>query len=117
VELCGRRCRLAIPCSGNVRPVGLLRDAILGTGTKLVLLSTDNVFDGTGDMYVETDSRSPVNTYGRTKCAAEDTLAGRTIWWCGSRSCTAAAHGPTASWRGSPGRGIEAEYSTSAARR
>ncbi|MFJ3788364.1 SDR family oxidoreductase [Kitasatospora sp. NPDC090091] len=58
----------------NVRPVEVLLDAVRGSGAKLVLLSSDNVFDGTRDRYEEADPRSPVNVYGRTKVAAEDLL-------------------------------------------
>ncbi len=58
----------------NVRPVEVLLDAVRGSGTKLLLLSSDNVFDGTRRQYEEADPRSPVNVYGRTKTAAEDLL-------------------------------------------
>jgi dTDP-4-dehydrorhamnose reductase len=58
----------------NVRPVEVLLDAVRGSSTRLVLLSSDNVFDGTRDQYTEDDHRSPVNVYGRTKAAAEDLL-------------------------------------------
>ncbi|MFE6867220.1 SDR family oxidoreductase [Kitasatospora sp. NPDC057692] len=58
----------------NVRPVEVLLDALRGTAAKLVLLSSDNVFDGTRPRYTEADPPSPVNVYGRTKAAAEDLL-------------------------------------------
>ncbi|MGW6916357.1 SDR family oxidoreductase [Kitasatospora sp. NPDC054939] len=58
----------------NVRPVQVLLEAVRGTGAKLVLLSSDNVFDGTRARYTEDDVRAPVNVYGRTKAAAEDLL-------------------------------------------
>lgn len=58
----------------NVRPVEVLLDAVRGSAAKLVLLSSDNVFDGTRHQYTEEDPRSPVNVYGRTKAAAEDLL-------------------------------------------
>lgn len=58
----------------NVRPVEVLLDAVRGPGTKLLLLSSDNVFDGTRDRYTEEDPTSPVNAYGRTKVAAEELL-------------------------------------------
>jgi dTDP-4-dehydrorhamnose reductase len=60
----------------NAASVEALRDAVRGTGTRILLLSTDNVFDGTADTYTEDDARAPVNAYGRSKCAAEDALAG-----------------------------------------
>ncbi|MGW0562176.1 SDR family oxidoreductase [Streptomyces sp. NPDC003016] len=58
----------------NVRSVEVLLAAVRGTRTKILLLSSDNVFDGTRSVYVEPDPRSPLNTYGRTKRAAEDVL-------------------------------------------
>lgn len=61
----------------NAESVGLLRQAVGATGgAKVVLLSTDNVFDGARGVYVEGDARNPVNVYGRSKCAAEDALLG-----------------------------------------
>jgi dTDP-4-dehydrorhamnose reductase len=54
----------------NVRSVEVLLDALDGGG-KLVVLSSDNVFDGTRDSYTEEDPPSPINAYGRTKVAAE----------------------------------------------
>ncbi|WP_344334015.1 SDR family oxidoreductase [Kitasatospora putterlickiae] len=58
----------------NVRPVEVLLDAVRGSATRLLLLSSDNVFDGTRPRYTEDDARAPVNVYGRTKTAAEDLL-------------------------------------------
>ena len=41
-------------------------------GTKMVYISTDYVFPGTGDRFYEpTDPVGPVNTYGRSKLAGE----------------------------------------------
>lgn len=58
----------------NAASVAAVRDAVRGTATRIVLLSTDNVFDGTAEEYTEDDERNPVNVYGRTKAAAEDAL-------------------------------------------
>jgi dTDP-4-dehydrorhamnose reductase len=58
----------------NVRPVDVLLDAVRGSAAKVLFLSSDNVFDGTGAQYTEDDLRRPVNVYGRTKAAAEDLL-------------------------------------------
>jgi dTDP-4-dehydrorhamnose reductase len=60
----------------NVRSTQVIVDAIAGSATKLLFLSSDNVFAGTADSYTEDDERSPINAYGRSKAAAEDvTLA------------------------------------------
>jgi dTDP-4-dehydrorhamnose reductase len=58
----------------NVRSVEVLLNALEGGGSKLVVLSSDNVFDGTRDSYTEDDPPSPINTYGRTKVAAESRI-------------------------------------------
>lgn len=51
----------------------LLAEACRTTGAKLVQLSTDYVFDGgKGRPYLEQDLTHPIQTYGRTKRAAED---------------------------------------------
>jgi dTDP-4-dehydrorhamnose reductase len=60
----------------NVRSVEVLLDALRHTHTKIVYLSTDNVFDGHQGEYTERDGTSPLNVYGRTKVAAENLLAG-----------------------------------------
>jgi len=61
-------------------------------GSRLLHLSTDYVFDGTGDRpYLETDPVSPAGAYGRTKAkgerrllaAAPDSVIVRTAWLYG----------------------------------
>jgi dTDP-4-dehydrorhamnose reductase len=44
-------------------------------GLRLVHLSTDLVFDGSGGRYREHDATSPVNAYGRSKAEAERLVA------------------------------------------
>lgn len=58
----------------NVRSVEVLLSALRQTHTKIVYLSSDNVFDGAKGEYTERDETSPLNAYGRTKVAAEDLL-------------------------------------------
>lgn len=45
------------------------------SGARLVLLSTDTVFDGRRGMYREDDPPQPVNVYGGTKVRAEQAVA------------------------------------------
>jgi len=45
-------------------------------GTKMILLSTDTVFDGGKGNYTEDDSPHPVNFYAQTKADAERVVAG-----------------------------------------
>jgi len=56
----------------NVRAVANLAAALAGQPAVLVHVSTDYVFDGTkGSPYVESDTVSPVNVYGRSKVQGE----------------------------------------------
>ena len=61
-------------------------------GARLIYVSTDYVFDGTGTRpYLETDSTNPASAYGASKCAGEqralscceNTLVVRTAWLYG----------------------------------
>lgn len=56
----------------NARSTQVIVDALTDRPTKLVYLSSDNVFPGTADTYTEDDDRSPINAYGRSKAAGED---------------------------------------------
>ncbi len=60
----------------NVEPVATLMDA-LPEAARLVLISTDYVFDGEHPPYHEDDERRPVNYYGLSKKEAEDIAARR----------------------------------------
>lgn len=60
----------------NVRSVQVLIDALRDTPTRLLYLSSDNVFDGTRGEYDEDVPPSPLTVYGRTKVAAEGLLRG-----------------------------------------
>ena len=55
----------------NVEATDHLADLASGSGARLLLLSTDHVFDGRQGSYTETDPVSPLTVYGETKVAAE----------------------------------------------
>ena len=65
----------------QVRPlnVGAVETLVetLPAGAKLVLISSDYVFDGKNPPYAEDARRCPVNEYGRLKVEAEDVVARR----------------------------------------
>ena len=44
----------------------------LETGSKLIHISTDHLYDGAKKIYAEDDLVSPLNVYGKTKAQAED---------------------------------------------
>jgi len=76
----------------NANGAGNLATAGQKVGARLVQLSTDYVFDGTGDTpYAETDEPSPLGVYGRSKLAGErrvaeaskEALIVRTAWLYG----------------------------------
>lgn len=59
----------------NSYAVGVLGKAAHEAGAKMVHVSTDYVFSGTGCLpYKETDETRPVSAYGRTKLAGEQIL-------------------------------------------
>ena len=59
----------------NVEAVEYLVEAIKGTNTKLIHLSTDFVFNGKSDRpYRETDTPEPINYYGFSKYLAEQVI-------------------------------------------
>ena len=71
----------------NVAAVSDLAAACYRHGARLVLPSTDFVFDGKAGPYSEADRPSPINAYGRTKLAAENALAGsRLTDWAVART-------------------------------
>jgi dTDP-4-dehydrorhamnose reductase len=51
--------------------------AAAAAGRRIVLISTDNVFDGVAHAPDESAPVNPLNAYGRAKLAAEQALAGR----------------------------------------
>ena len=60
----------------NVGVTKQLADLCRETGSKMVLCSTDSVFDGIKGSYTETDTPGAVNFYARTKVAAEEIVLG-----------------------------------------
>ena len=58
----------------NVDAVVTMAAACHRHGARLVLPSTDFVFDGRSGPYAEADRPAPVNAYGRSKLAAENAL-------------------------------------------
>src|SRR5262245_37861905 len=55
----------------NVGGTALLAELAAAAGARLVLVSTDLVFDGERGGYREEDAPAPLSVYGRTKVAAE----------------------------------------------
>jgi len=55
----------------NVDGTANIADASAKAGAKLILTSTDYVFDGAKGNYAETDEPNPISFYGRTKLEAE----------------------------------------------
>ncbi len=78
----------------NVTATANVVDAARTVGARVVLISTDYVFDGTSDRpYLPGDTPAPLGEYGRTKLEAERLLAGsdlvvRTAWLNGPRGLT-----------------------------
>jgi len=60
----------------NTHATRVLAEAAAECDARLVLTSTDMVFDGTNAPYCQTDPPSPISHYGRTKAAAEKILLG-----------------------------------------
>ncbi len=69
VDACHRDPRLAERV--NTRGSALLAELARRTGARLVLVSTDLVFDGARGHYREDDPPRPLSVYGRTKADAE----------------------------------------------
>jgi dTDP-4-dehydrorhamnose reductase len=61
----------------NTAASALLADLAAGAGVRLVLVSTDLVFDGEKGWYAEDDPPAPLSAYGRTKAEAEREVLAR----------------------------------------
>lgn len=67
-----RELAMAVNCEGAVNVARAAQES----GSKLLFVSTDYVFDGTkGSPYEVDDPRTPMNAYGETKACAEERLA------------------------------------------
>jgi dTDP-4-dehydrorhamnose reductase len=73
VDLCEREPELADRVNRRTAELLARRDA--AEGARLVLISTDSVFDGARGGYAETDEPAPANVYAATKLAAEREVA------------------------------------------
>ena len=58
----------------NVNAVLFLANACFNTGTHLVHISSDFIFDGKSGPYKETDSPNPLSFYGKSKLDSENIL-------------------------------------------
>lgn len=65
----------------NAEGVRNVADACFATNKKLIYISTDFVFDGTKDVYLEDDIPNPINWYAKTKYEGEKIVkALKTPW-------------------------------------
>jgi len=80
VDLCEREKKLAYRT--NVEGTRALAQAAEKTGSFLIYISTDYIFDGSRGMYKEDDWTDPVNYYGVTKLLGEQFCRG-----CIARTC------------------------------
>jgi len=65
--------------------VDAVKHLIIGarlTGSKIIHISTDYIFDGKNGPYTEQDMPNPISYYGRTKLASENALKASGIDYC-----------------------------------
>ena len=81
----------------NGRMPGVLAKACSHSGSLIVQLSTDYVFDGEAGNYDERDTPNPINRYGKSKLEGELQVAGNSQDYCIAR--TSALYGWGRSYR------------------
>lgn len=86
VDACELNPQRAMAINGDATAV--LATAAQQIGARVVYISTDYVFDGTHSEYNEDATPNPINEYGRSKLAGEQSLSPhdtivRTSWVCG----------------------------------
>jgi dTDP-4-dehydrorhamnose reductase len=95
VDGCAREPELAMSRNGTA--TGVLAEACAGRGVDLIVVSTNEVFDGRrsdGRGYATTDPANPINAYGASKLAGE--------------RAALAAYGPDGQDAGARGTGVSA---------
>lgn len=65
----------------NVEGVRNVSEACLKTNKKIIYISTDFVFDGKKEFYLEEDMPNPINWYAQTKYEGEKIIQGLKIPW------------------------------------
>lgn len=73
VDLCEKDPKLAMKVNGEA--TGFIAKVCKETGSYLVYVSTDYVFDGMRGQYSEEDGPAPINAYGRSKLLGEEEMA------------------------------------------
>jgi dTDP-4-dehydrorhamnose reductase len=73
VDGCEDRRELA--CAVNGKGPGYVAEACAAVNARLVHYSTDYVFDGSKNEYVESDTTNPINVYGESKLLGERNIA------------------------------------------
>jgi dTDP-4-dehydrorhamnose reductase len=93
VNSCAERPQIALRRNGTA--TGEMAEACVSSGAALVVVSTNEVFDGTrtdGKGYLPTDAPNPPNPYGKSKLAGEQ--AARAAFWAAGSEFAAAALQP-----------------------
>jgi dTDP-4-dehydrorhamnose reductase len=84
VDLCERDPKLAMKVNGEA--TGFIAEACQESGSYLVYVSTDYVFDGMRGQYSEEDEPAPINAYGRSKLFGEEEMARHSPRGCVART-------------------------------